>query len=235
MSFPELRLVSHKLCPYVQRARIVLAEKNIPHSIEFIDLGNKPDWFLDISPLGKVPVLLVDGKPLFESSVISEYLDEISPGSLHPDDAFAKAHNRAWIEFASSTLASIASFYRAPDQEHFDEAVATLTQKFESVEAELGDGPWFNGNHFSIVDAAFGPVFRYFEVIDQIGDFGFFANTPRLNAWRRQLARRESVQKAVVADYHERLYRFLAGLDSWLAKLIPVSDEQFVTAIRAGR
>jgi len=73
----------------------VLAEKDIPHAIEFIDLGNKPDWFLKISPLGKVPVLCVDARQLFESSVIAEYLDEISPGSMYPDDAFDKARNRS--------------------------------------------------------------------------------------------------------------------------------------------
>lgn len=113
MNYPELRLVSHKLCPYVQRARIVLAEKSIPHEVEFIDLGSKPDWFLRYSPLGKVPVLLVNDRPLFESAVISEYLDDISPGSMHPDDVFHKARNRSWIEFASAMLGQIATFYQA--------------------------------------------------------------------------------------------------------------------------
>ena len=68
----ELKLISHHLCPYVQRARIVLEEKSVPHELEFVDLADKPDWFLEISPLGKVPVLLVDGQPLFESVVIAE-------------------------------------------------------------------------------------------------------------------------------------------------------------------
>jgi len=56
---PALKLFSHHLCPYVQQARIVLGEKSINHDLAFIDLANKPDWFLAISPLGKVPVLLV--------------------------------------------------------------------------------------------------------------------------------------------------------------------------------
>jgi glutathione S-transferase len=218
MNYPELRLISHKLCPYVQRARIVLAEKQVPHTIEFIDLANKPGWFLEISPLGKVPVLLVDGQPLFESSVIAEYLDEISPGSLHPDEAFDKARNRSFMEFASATLASIATFYRAPDADALDAATATLRGRFETLEAGLRNQPYFNGDRFSIVDAAFGPVFRYFEVIDNFGDFGFFDGLPRVNRWRRELAGRASVRNAIVRDYHVRLERFLLGLDAELAR-----------------
>lgn len=226
MSYPNLRLISHKLCPYVQRARIVLAEKNIPHNIEFIDLANKPDWFLQISPLGKVPVLCVDGQPLFESSVIAEYLDEISPGSLHPEDAFARAHNRSWIEFASATLASIAAFYRASSGQEFSDATTALRQRFEKLEEQLGDGPWFNGEAFSIVDAAFGPVFRYFNVIENYGEFGFFEALPRTNAWRVALAERPSVRNAVVDDYRERLRTFFLGLDSELGRLVLAKDQE---------
>jgi len=220
MSYPDLHLVSHKLCPFVQRARIVLAEKQIPHRIEFIDLANKPDWFLEISPLGKVPVLCVDGRPLFESSVITEYLDEISPGSLHPENVVDKARNRSWIEYASATLASISTFYRATDERALTAATAVLRQRFETLEGELGHGPYFNGERFSIVDAAFAPVFRYFEVIGEYADFGFFDGLPRVNAWRRALAARPSVQNAVVEDYHERLRTFLLGLDSELGRLV---------------
>ena len=220
MSYPELHLVSHKLCPYVQRARIVLAEKNIPHEFEFIDLANKPDWFLAISPLGKVPVLCVDGKPLFESAVIAEYLDEISPGSMHPTDPFERARNRSWIEFASATLNSIAAFYRADDEQAFADAGALLRQRFETLEEALGDGPYFNGEAFSIVDATFGPVFRYFEVIDEFVDRSFTDGLPRVSAWRKALAQRPSVQNAVVHDYHQRLRDFIAGLGSELGRRI---------------
>jgi glutathione S-transferase len=220
MTYPDLHLVSHKLCPYVQRARIVLAEKNIPHQVQFIDLADKPEWFLKISPLGKVPVLCVDGRPLFESAVIAEYLDETSPGSLHPLDALEKARNRSWIEFASATLAAIATFYRAKDHESFSDAMASLGERFRRLEDELDDGPWFNGEAFSMVDAAFGPVFRYFEVIGVYGHFGFFDGLTRINAWRDALRNRPSVRGAIVEDYHERLRVFFLGLDSELGRLV---------------
>ena len=71
-----LKLISHKLCPYVQRAVIALTEKGVAFERIDIDLANKPDWFLNISPLGKTPVLLVGDHAIFESAVILEYLEE---------------------------------------------------------------------------------------------------------------------------------------------------------------
>ncbi len=76
----KLKLISHKLCPYVQRAVISLTEKGVPFQRIDIDLDNKPEWFLKISPLGKVPVLQVGDKVVFESAVILEYLEETQPG-----------------------------------------------------------------------------------------------------------------------------------------------------------
>lgn len=224
MTYPELTLISHKLCPYVQRARIVLAEKQIPHTIEFIDLGNKPPWFDEVSPLGKVPVLLVDGKPVFESSVIAEYLDEVSPGSLLPDEPLSRARARGWVEFASATLANIARLYRAPDESSFDSATCDLRDRFAAVELQVGD-LWFFGDKFTLVDAAFGPVFRYFEVIERFGDFGLFDSTPNVYAWRAALSHRASVRDAVVPDYAERLLQFFLQLDSELSAIIRAQED----------
>lgn len=220
MNIPKLKLISHKLCPYVQRARIVLDEKSIPHEIEFIDLANKPRWFLDLSPLGKVPVLLVDGQAIFESAVIAEYLDEVTAGSLHPADPLQKARNRSWIEFASKTLDAISAFYGAHSEADFEKSVETLKLRFHGLEDTLGEGPWFNGPQFSLVDAAFGPVFRYFDVIEKHADFGLFEDTPKVREWRRALRDRPSIQRAVVDDYPHRLEQFIVARGSQLARII---------------
>ncbi len=216
----KLKLISHHLCPYVQRSRIVLEEKFVPHELEFIDLAAKPDWFAAISPLGKVPVLLVDGQPIFESAVIAEYLDEVTAGALHPADAFQKARHRAWIAFASSTLDNIAGFYNAPDQAAWEHQRVALTDKFAQLDTELGAGPYFAGSAFSLVDAAFAPVFRYFEVFETIDDFGFFDRAEAVGAWRAALAARPSVKTAAVPDYHHRLLAFLSRRHSHLSGLI---------------
>lgn len=214
----SLTLISHVLCPYVQRAAIVLAEKQVPFIRRDIDLANKPDWFLQVSPLGKTPVLLVGDTAIFESAVICEYLDETQSPRLHPQDALQRAQHRAWMEFGSSILNSIAGFYSAPDEDALVLKAAEIRQKFEKVEGVLGQGPYFAGEHFSIVDAVFGPIFRYFDVFERIADFGFFENTPKLNVWRQQLAVRPSVIAAVQADYPELLLAFIGKRNSALAK-----------------
>ncbi len=212
-----LTLVSHELCPYVQRAAIVLAEKRVPYRRRYVDLSAKPEWFKAVSPLGKVPVLLVDEAPLFESAVICEYLDETYAPRLHPEAPLARARHRGWIEFASATLASIAAFYIASDENILAARRDDLAARFERVEAALGEGPYFGGSRFGMVDAAFAPVFRYFDVFERIGDFGFFVDTPRVREWRASLAARESVRGAVKADYARRLTDFLCRRDSALS------------------
>ena len=97
---PKYLLVSFKTCPWVQRAAIVLREKNIEFEFRHIDRDNRPDWFLAISPHKKVPVLSIDGKvSLFESNAINEYLDETIEPRLHPDDPVLRAVNRAWTDY----------------------------------------------------------------------------------------------------------------------------------------
>src|SRR4051794_26344618 len=160
----RLKLISHKLCPYVQRAVIALTEKGVRFERIDIDLGNKPDWFLAISPLGKTPVLQVGDTAIFESAVILEYLEETQPRPLHPADALRRAEHRGWIEFGSAVLNDIAGFYAAADKATFTAKALQLEARFARLEKRLAASPWFDGGEFSLVDAVFGPVFRYFDV-----------------------------------------------------------------------
>ena len=107
------------------------------------------------------------------SAVICEHIDETTAATLHPQAPFDRVQNRSWIGFASSLLANIASLYSLNNQLAFDAMVATLRARFLTLEATLGDGPFFNRHDFSIVDAAFTPVFRYFNVIEPYAEFDF--------------------------------------------------------------
>lgn len=218
----SLTLISHKLCPFVQRAAIALTEKEVAFQRIDIDLAAKPNWFLRISPLGKVPVLRVyaagQETTIFESSVILEYLEETQPNPLHPRDPLSRARHRSWIEYSSAILNAIARFYSAKSQDEFDTAAQKLRDLFAHLEEELSCSPWFAGKRFSLVDAAFAPVFRYFDTFEDIGAKGLLDGFPRIASWREALASRPSVSDAVPPDYTELLAAFLRSRGSVLSE-----------------
>src|SRR6185312_4739111 len=215
----KLTLVSHHLCPYVQRAVIALRERQVPYERIDVDLADKPSWFNALSPLGKTPVLKAGEVAIFESAVILEYLEETQPLPLHPPDPLRRAEHRSWIEFGSATLNDIAGLYSAPDEASFGGKASKLTEKFAWLERRLGSGPYFDDAGFSLVDVVFGPVFRYFDVFDRIGDFGILTGKPKLARWRAALATRPSVKSAVSADYPALLRDFLDRRRSYMSQL----------------
>ena len=215
----DLHLISHHLCPYVQRAAIVLAEKEIPHERTYIDLADKPGWFRALSPLGRVPLLQAGQAVIFESQVIAEYLDEVTPGSLHPRDPLEKARHRSWIEFGSETLNAVGAFYSARDAHTFEEKRSALAGKFERIEPEIA-GPLFAGESFHMIDGVWGTVFRYFDVFDRIADFRIMSELDRVRTWRAALAQRHSIAKAPPDGYPERLQQFLKRKDSRLSSMM---------------
>jgi len=220
MSLPHLKLISFTICPYVQRAMIVLNEKNIPFDIEYIDLSAPPPWFYDVSPLEKVPVLLVDEKPLFESMVICDYLDEITPNSLYPSDTFEKALNRSWIEFGNDILDTTFNFLHENDVKKFNHLKETLIDRFEILEEEMPEGEYYNGADFSIIDAVYAPLFLYLEQIEKYKDYELFADAPNVKAWGQRLLQRPSVINSVPESYQADITAYLTGLDSILGKEI---------------
>jgi glutathione S-transferase len=226
---PTPILVSHHLCPYVQRAAIALAEKGAPFERVTISLDDKPAWFAALSPLGKVPLLRVprpDGTEavLFESAAICEFIEETVPGPrLHPADPVDRARHRAWLEFGSAMLGDIWGLETTRDPAVFEQKRTAIAAKAARLEAVLGDGPFFAGAAFSLVDAVFGPVFRYFDVFDGIAETGVFTGLPRLHAWRAALAARPSVRDAVAQDHAARLHAFLVRHDAHLLRWRPAA------------
>ncbi len=222
MKKQDFHLVSHTLCPYVQRSVITLKEKSIHYTRSDIDLANKPAWFKKISPMGKVPVLIVDdNRALFESSVICEYLDEVTADSLHPTDSFEKAHHRGLIELGSAILNNIASLYNAKDEASFQDIHTVIQGKFQFIEKELSGITFLSGDKFHLIDAVYGPIFRYFEVFDTFTELNTFAHLAKCQLWRRALSQRKSVQQAVSEDYSALLIQFLVKRDSYISQLIP--------------
>lgn len=216
---PRFRIVSYDLCPYVQRALIVIGEKGIEHERTYIDLKNKPSWFLQISPLGKVPVLedRLYGS-LFESLTICEYLDEVSAGSLQPKDPYERHVHKAWMSLASNLFSQITELTYAPKQAEFDRAQHAIRQTLIILERQV-KGPYFAGNDFHLVDATFAPAFRIYELFDQIEDLQI-PLPPRVQGWREALMARKAVIDAVQPTFLENLKQAYIGRGGTLARSI---------------
>lgn len=213
------QLISFVLCPYVQRSVITLKEKQVPFDITYIDLNNPPDWLLAISPMGKVPVLRMDqDRVLFESAVINEYLDETNPPPLHPQDPWRRAHNRAWIEFGSSMLASQYRLLMAADETALAQERDELLADLQHVERQLNEGPFFNGAVFSLVDAAYAPLLWRFDLMERRYPQGLFAKTPKVAAWCAALMAKPAVRDSVVPDFEEQFTTYYAEHGGLLAR-----------------
>jgi glutathione S-transferase len=222
MKNQSFHLISHALCPYVQRSIITLEEKSINYTRSEIDLANKPAWFKQKSPMGKVPLLLVDDNlALFESQVICEYLDEVTSGSLHPTDPLEKAYHRSWIELGSGVLNNIAGLYNAKNKEGFQKTHTEIQRKFQLIEKTISGLPFFSGVKFHLIDAVYGPIFRYFDVFDSFTDLNTFVGLPKCQEWRNALRQRKSIQKAVTENYSALLIQFLINRDSYISQFIP--------------
>lgn len=215
----KLTLISFPLCPFVQRAAIALKEKVVDFDVTYVDLADRPDWFREISPLGKVPVLKVerDGQDpvhIFESSVIVEYIEETTGGAkLYPEDALSRARQRAMMEFASQLLGDLWKYATAKQDEDQEGTAVAIREKFARLEDEV-DRPYFAGEDFSYVDAAFGPAFRQIDAIETQAPTGLFSDFPRLNARRKSLESRDSVKTAVPEDYVDLYLGFLRANDA---------------------
>jgi glutathione S-transferase len=216
----HLTLISFDICPYVERSRIVLLEKSLPHEVEFIDLANKPAWFLEVSPMGRVPVLLLDGRPVFESMIINELVNELYPDPpLFPDDPFARAEGRGWIVFANDVVmpgggAAMLAIAGGVKGDALAKPLRTLRDALGKLEQKLthGGGPFFLGRDFSLVDASYAPFFRRWRIAEGWGvpEAGLLASFPKVSAWAQAMLSRPSVAAAEPEQLDSKSRRFYA-------------------------
>ena len=221
-------LVSFKTCPWVQRAAIVLREKKIDFEFRHIEPDNRPDWFLAISPHKKVPVLRVDDSvSLFESNAIAEYLDETVSPRLHPNDPVDRAVNRAWTDYVPTFAETVTGAAYADTEADYQKAVDKIPVPFERLEHALtkqGNGPLFNGEQYSLVDAAYAPFLQRYFFLDRIKRIGQIDKFPRLKAWAETLMKRPSTH-SFPADEFEALYRQnVKRRNKWISQFVETAQ-----------
>jgi glutathione S-transferase len=214
----RIKLVSFKLCPFVQRAVIALEEKGIEYELEYIDLENPPAWFKQLSPLGKVPLLLVEQQVLFESAVILDYLDEVYPPRLHPQDPLLRAQHKAWIEYGSNLLVKQHELALAGDEASCGARQEELNELVNGLVSPLEAGLFGGERDYSLVDVALSPFFMRLEILAEIRPALKASLPPRVARWSRELLARPSVACSVVEDFTPRYLAFLRRGGSWLER-----------------
>jgi glutathione S-transferase len=210
-----LVLLDFWVSPFGQRCRIALAEKGLPYKHVEEDLfGGKSDLLLRSNPVHKkIPVLLHDGKPVNESLVILQYLDEAFPDSrpLLPSDPYARAHARFWADYIDKKFLDCATRLWKLQGEPQKLARAEMLEILKTLEAELREKEFFGGEHgFGLVDAAFAPSTAWFLTYESYGEFSVAEVAPRLAAWAARCGERESVARSLYSP--EKVYDFIGGL-----------------------
>ena len=221
-------LCSFKTCPWVQRAAIVLRAKNIDYDITYIDRNNRPDWFLKISPHAKVPVLRVgENDALFESNAIAEYLDETAEPRLHPADAISRARNRAWTDFVPTFASAISQTMYSDSEVEFVKKSAKIGEVFAKLEDALSkrgnEGPFFNGQKMSLVDAAYAPFLQRYTFMNALHPLNIIEKYPLLKAWRDALLESAAVKTSTVPNIEAVWQENLILQNRWLKKFVSES------------
>ncbi len=207
----NLELISFNICPFVQRSVITLLYKGAEFDVTYIDLEEPPAWFRTISPLGKVPLLKVDGEVLFESAVINEFVDEVTPGSLLPEEPLPRARARAWIEFASECIFGQFQMAMAADEATYNTKRAAFVDNLRTLEGQLPEGgePYFDGRGFSLVDAAVAPLLMRNRLLNGAGEFMDEADFPGLSRWTDAMLAMEAVQDSVPENFEQAFFEHI--------------------------
>ena len=215
------KLVSFKVCPFVQRVAITLQYKGIDYDIEYIDLGSPPEWFLAISPLKKVPLLIVDNTVIFESAVINEYIDEAYQPVLHPEDLLLKAINRSWIEFSSNISLYTFELTIKEKKNDLENILEELLKGFDLVEDYLYAKPFFNGEQFSLVDSSYAPIFQRLEFLAQIYKPIISSKRhPKLVKWKDSLLSLNAVKRSTVEEIQNLYYQLLWTRQGYISQFL---------------
>ena len=205
-----IKIVSSKICPFVQRVTAALETKNIAYEIEYISLKDKPQWFLDISPNGQVPVLVTENNTaLFESDAIIEYIED-EFGSVDADVTNEqRAMDRAWSYLGSKHYLTQCGTMSSKDKTTFEERSEKLIKAFSKVEEKLsGTTVFFKSNHVSKVDIAWLPLLHRADIVKRKTGFDLLEGLPKVQAWQLNLLATGIAVASVAQDFEEQFSDF---------------------------
>ncbi|KAF3949954.1 hypothetical protein CMV_024238 [Castanea mollissima] len=197
------------------RVRVALAEKGIKYEYKEEDLRNKSPLLLKMNPIHKkIPVLIHNGKPVSESLIIVQYIDEVwnDKSPLLPSDPHQRAHARFWADFIEQKVYDTAKKIWATKGEEQEAAKKEFIETFKILEGELGEKPFFGGETFGFVDIALITFYSWFYTYETFGNFSIEAECPKIIAWAKRCMQKESVANSLPDQ--KKIYEFTV----WMKK-----------------
>lgn len=216
----ELSLVSFALCPYLERASLLLREKGVVHDVRRVELAQKPDWFRALSPRGRTPLLLVDGELVEEPDAIMELLEELHPDPpLHAPSPLGRARDRALSRYAAQELFPTA--YRlqsARDEDSARSALRGMLDRLAPLEEALAHREYLSdrGARYGWADVALAPFGVRTDLMRRRGYVDITTSLPALGAWVARLLARPAVGHSLAPDFEARVVDDMVRRDSWV-------------------
>ncbi|UXT42593.1 glutathione S-transferase family protein [Agrobacterium tumefaciens] len=212
----EATLIGFRICPFATRVQIVANLKNINLRTEYIDLVDKPAWFLKLSPTGTVPAIQVGGRFIFESVVIADLIDTLTGEALYPKEPLEKFQNKSWIEYASTVIRSQYMMIMARDLNTFEIQKGSLSKCLEKIEGAIAGTPYFNGPTISMVDAVYAPVLYRFLFLESRYGINILHKHPNIRMWAEAMTTHPSVVAIHGDDFSTQLIEHMTSNGSVL-------------------
>ncbi|XP_048233547.1 probable glutathione S-transferase parA [Ricinus communis] len=196
----ELVLLDLSASPFAARVRIALAEKGLKYESREEDLSNKSPLLLDMNPINKqIPVLIHNGRPICESMIIVQYIDEFwnHQSPLLPSDPYQRAHARFWADYIDKKIYPTGRMLWASKGEPKEASKQELIDSLKILEKELGEKAYFGGDSFGYIDLALVPFCTFFYTFEMLGNFSVSAVCPKLVEWGKRCLQKETVSTSL--------------------------------------
>ncbi|KAK4484636.1 hypothetical protein RD792_007225 [Penstemon davidsonii] len=206
----EVILLDVDISLFGMRVRVALAEKGIEYEHKIEDLVNKSQLLLEMNPVHKkIPVLIHNKKPICESLIIVQYIDEMwkDKSPLLPSDPYQRAQARFWADFIDKMVYESGIKIWTTKGEEKETGKKEFIENLKLLEGVLGDKHYFGGEEFGYLDVALITFYSWFYAYEAIGEFSIEQHCPKLIEWAKRCMERESVSKSL-ADPHE-IYDFV--------------------------
>ncbi|KAK9046494.1 hypothetical protein V6N11_052381 [Hibiscus sabdariffa] len=213
MANEEVVLLSFWACTFAGKVRVALAEKGIEYKSMEQDMVTKGDLLLKMNPVHKkIPVLIHNGKPICESQIILQYIDEIWPhkSPLLPLDPHQRAVARFWADFIDTKICELGKKIWKTKGEEKEATKKEFMESLKLLEGELGDKPYFGGENLGYVDVSLLPFSCWFYAQEKVGDFSIETDCPKLIAWHTRCMEKDSVSRSLPDQ--QKIYRFVLDL-----------------------